>query len=88
MRSVLNTLPANKSGALQTIQFASTQPPGVLITYGASVATVDSITFLAQVELIKSCDALKSNSIIIGRSLRKNVPTSTSSLVEISSMVV
>jgi hypothetical protein len=40
------------------------------------------------VELIKSCDALESNRIIIGRSLRKNVPASTSSLVETSSTVV
>jgi hypothetical protein len=43
---------------------------------------------LAHVELMKSCDAPESNSMIIGRSLRKNVPTSSSSLVGISSMVV
>jgi hypothetical protein len=40
------------------------------------------------VELIKSCDALESNSIIMGCSLRKNIPASTSSPVKISSTVV
>jgi hypothetical protein len=40
------------------------------------------------VELIKLCDAPELNSIIIGRSLRKNVPGSTSSPLGISSMVV
>jgi hypothetical protein len=67
---------------------ASTQPPGVLITYGAPEATSDNFAFLAQVELIKLCDALESNKIITGCSLRENVPASTSSLVGISSMVV
>jgi hypothetical protein len=62
--------------------------PGVLITYGAPEATSDNFAFLAQVKLMKPCDAPESNRIIIGRSLRKNVPTSTSSPVGISSMVV
>jgi hypothetical protein len=88
MRLVLNIHPDNSSGTFWTIQSASTRPPGVLITYGTPEATSDKFAFLAQVELIKSCDALESNRIIIGRSLRKNVPASTSSLVETSSMVV
>jgi hypothetical protein len=49
---------------------------------------MDSIASLAQVELVKSYDAPKSNSTIIGRSLRRNVPSSTSSPVGISSVVV
>jgi hypothetical protein len=80
--------PASSSGTLQTIRSASTWPPGVLITYGASIATIDSIAFLAHVELIKSCDALESNSMIIGRPLSMNIPASTSSLVGILSTVV
>jgi hypothetical protein len=43
---------------------------------------------LAQIELIKLCDALESNSITIGCPLRKNVPASTSSQVGIFSTVV
>jgi hypothetical protein len=37
---------------------STSRPPGVLITYGAHVATSDNFAFLAEVELIKSCDAL------------------------------
>jgi hypothetical protein len=65
-----------------------TQPLGVLITYGAPKATSDNLAFLAHVALIKSCDAPESNNIMIGRSLRKNVPVSTSSPMGISSTVV
>jgi hypothetical protein len=43
---------------------------------------------LAHVELIKLCDAPESSNMTIGRSLRKNVPASTSSPVEISSTVM
>jgi hypothetical protein len=53
MRSVSNTHPAKSSGTLQTIRSASTQPPGVLITYGIPEATSDNLPFLAHVELIK-----------------------------------
>jgi hypothetical protein len=88
MRSVLNTLLTNSSGAVWTIQSALTRSPGVLITYGAYVATIDSIVFLAHVELIKSYDAPELNSMIIGCSLRVNVPASTFVPVGISSMVV
>jgi hypothetical protein len=42
----------------------------------------------AHAELIKSCDALESNNIMMGHSLRKIVPASTSSPVGISSTVV
>jgi hypothetical protein len=66
----------------------STRPLGVLITYGAPEVTSDNSAVLAHVALIKSCDAPESNNIMIGRSLRKNVPASTSSPVGISSMVV
>jgi hypothetical protein len=50
-----------------------------------SIWTSVNFAFLAHVELIKLCDAPESNNMIIGRSLRKNVPTSTSSSVEICS---
>jgi hypothetical protein len=60
----------------------------LVITYGALEATSDNFAFLAQMELIKLCDAPESNRIITGCSLRKNVPASTSSLVGISSTVV
>jgi hypothetical protein len=60
----------------------------VLITYGVLEATSDNLASLAQMELLKSCDALESNSITIGGPLRKNVPASTSSSVGISSEVV
>jgi hypothetical protein len=56
--------------------------------YGTPEATSDNFAFLAQVELIKLCDDPESNRIIMGCSLRKNVPTSTSSPVGISSTVV
>jgi hypothetical protein len=52
---------------------------GVLIMYGAPEAISVYFAFLAQVALIKSCDAPESNNIVMGRSLRKNVPASTSS---------
>jgi hypothetical protein len=55
--------------------------------YGAPDATSDNFAFLAQVKLMKSCDAPESNRIIIGRLLRKNVLASTSPM-GISSMVV
>jgi hypothetical protein len=74
--------------ALWTSQSKSTRPLGVLITYGVPEATSDNLAFLAQMELIKSCDALESNSTTIGHPLRKNVPASTSSPVGISSTVV
>jgi hypothetical protein len=61
---------------------------GVLITYGIPDATSVNLAFLAHVELIKSCDALESKNMIIGRSLRKIVPFKISSLVGISSTVV
>jgi hypothetical protein len=67
---------------------ASTRPSAILIMYGAPEATSDNIAFLAHVELIKSCDAPELNNIMIGHLLRKNVPTSTSSSMGISSMVV
>jgi hypothetical protein len=57
------------------------------MTYGTPKATSDNFGFLEQVELIKSCDAPESNRIIMGYSLRKNVPASTSP-VGISSTVV
>jgi hypothetical protein len=88
MRLVLNILPDNSSGTFWTIRSASTQPPGALITYGAPETTSDNFAFLAQVELIKSCDALESNRIITGYALTKNVPASTFSPVGISSTVV
>jgi hypothetical protein len=43
--------------------------------YGTPEATSHNFAFLAHVELIKSCDAPESNNMIIGHSLRKNVPT-------------
>jgi hypothetical protein len=43
--------------------------------YGAPEATSDNFAFLAQVKLMKSCDALESNRITIGCLLRKNMPT-------------
>jgi hypothetical protein len=88
MRSVSNIRLIKLSGTFQTIRSVSTRPLSVLITYDASDATRVNLAFLAQVELIKSCDALESNSMMIGRSLRKNIPTSTSSHVGISSTVV
>jgi hypothetical protein len=88
MRSVSYTRPAKSSGALRTSRSVSTQPPGVLITYDILEATSDNLASLAQMELIMSCDAPESNNITIGHPLRKNVPTSTSSPVGISSMVV
>jgi hypothetical protein len=88
MKYVLNIRLANMSGTLRTIQLASTLPPGVLITYGASVATSHNLAFLAQKELIKSCDAPESKHMIIGRLWRKNVPASTSSPLGISSTEV
>jgi hypothetical protein len=71
--------PGQLKQGLLDYSLASTRPPGVLITYGAPEATSDNFAFLAQVELIKSCDAPESNRIIMGCSLRKNVPASTSS---------
>jgi hypothetical protein len=56
--------------------------------YGAPEDIGDNFAFLAQVKLMKSCDAPESNRIIIKHSLRKNVPASTSSPVGISSTVV
>jgi hypothetical protein len=88
MRLVLNILPDNSSGTFWTIWSTYTRPSEVLITYGTHEATIYNFAFLAQVELIKSCDALESNRIIIGYSLRKNIPASTSSPVGISSTVV
>jgi hypothetical protein len=52
------------------------------------VATSDNFAFSAQVELIKLRDAPELNTIIMGRSLRMNVPANTSSPVVISSKVV
>jgi hypothetical protein len=63
------------------------EPSGLLIMYGAPEATSDNLAFLAQVKLMKLCDAPESNRIVIGCSLRKNIPASTSSLVGISSTV-
>jgi hypothetical protein len=60
----------------------------VLITYGAREAESDSFAFLAHVKLIKSRDAPELNNMIIGRLLRKNIPTSTSSPMGISSTVM
>jgi hypothetical protein len=40
------------------------------------------------VELVKSCDALESNNMMIGYSFKKNMPVSTSSPVGIPSTVV
>jgi hypothetical protein len=88
MRPVSNTRPARSRGALWTSRSASNQPLGVLIMYGVFEATRDNVASLAQMELIKSCDAPESNSITIGRLLRKNVPVSTSSPMAISSTVV
>jgi hypothetical protein len=88
MRSVLNPYLTNSSGTFQTIRSASTWPMGVLIKYGAFVETIDNLAFLAYAELVKSCDAPESNSMIIGCLLRKNVPASTSSPMGISSTVV
>jgi hypothetical protein len=67
---------------------ASIEPPGVLIMYGAPEAISDNLAFLLHVALIKSCDDPKSNNIMIGHSLRKNVSADTSSPVGISSTVV
>jgi hypothetical protein len=72
MRSVSNTHPNKSSGTFQTIQFASTRPPGVLITYGALDTISVNLAFLAHVELIKLCDALESNNMMIGHSFKKN----------------
>jgi hypothetical protein len=88
MRSVSNARPDKSSGTFQTIRSASTQPLSVLITYGAPDITSVNLAFLAYVELIKSCDAPKSNNMMIGRSFKKNVPTSTSSPMGIPSTVV
>jgi hypothetical protein len=88
IRLVLNILLDNLRGTFYTIQLASTWPPRVLITYDAPEASSVNFAFLAHVELIKSCDALELNCMTIGHSLRKNIPTSTSSPVEISSTVV
>jgi hypothetical protein len=88
MRSTSIIHPTKSSGALRTSQFASTQPPSVLITYGITDATSVNLAFLAQVEFKKSRDAPESNKMIIGHSLRKNVSAKTSSPVGISSMVV
>jgi hypothetical protein len=57
-----------------TIQSASTQLPGVIIMYGVPVATSVSFAFLAHVELLKSCVAPESNSMIIGHQLRRTYP--------------
>jgi hypothetical protein len=88
MRFVWKIRPTNSSETFYNIRLASTRPPGVLITYGASVATSDNLAFLAQMELIKSCDTPESNSLIIGQLWRKNVLICTSSLVGIPSTVV
>jgi hypothetical protein len=66
MSSVSNTRPAKLSGTFWTIRSASTQPPGVLITYVIPDATSVNLTFLAHVELIKLCDAPESNNMMIG----------------------
>jgi hypothetical protein len=65
MRFVWNIRLTNSSVTFGAIRLASTQPPGVLITYGAPVATSDDLACLAQTGLIKSCDALESKSMII-----------------------
>jgi hypothetical protein len=88
IRLVLNILPNNSSGTFYTIRSASTRPSRVLIMYGAPEATSDNFAFLAHVEPIKSCDATESNNMMIGCSLKKNVPASTSSSMGITSMVV
>jgi hypothetical protein len=87
IRFMLNTLPDHSSGTFWAMQSASTQPLGILITYGAPEATSANFALLAHAKLIKSCHALESNSIMMGHSLKKNVPISTSSPVGISSMV-
>jgi hypothetical protein len=88
IRLVLNNLLNNSSGTFWAIWPASTRLLDVLITYGTPNATSVNISLLAHVELTKLYDALESNNIMMGRSLRKNVPVSTSSPVGISSMVV
>jgi hypothetical protein len=75
MRSHSNTCLAKSSGALWPSRSASTRPQDVLITFGVPKATSDNFAFLAQVELIRSCDAPESNNMMIGRLLGKNVPT-------------
>jgi hypothetical protein len=47
-------------------------------------ATSINIAISAHVELMKSCEALESNNIMVGCSLRKNVPARTSSPMGIS----
>jgi hypothetical protein len=88
MRSVSKTHLDKSSGTFRAIRSASTQPPGVLVTYGAPDAISVNFAFLAHVELIKSCDVLESNNMMIGRSFKKNVPANTSSPVGIPSTVV
>jgi hypothetical protein len=80
----LGQLKRNLLGYLVGIHSTS----GVLIMYGAPEAISDNFAFLAQVKLIKSCDAPESNRIIIGYLFRKNVPASPSSPMGISSTVV
>jgi hypothetical protein len=58
------------------------------MTYGTPEATSANFALLAHAKLIKLCDAPASNNIMMEHLLRKNEPTSTSSLVGISSTVV
>jgi hypothetical protein len=88
IRLVLNTLPDNSSVTFWAIRSVPTQPPGVLITYGVPNDTSVNFALLAHAELTKSCEALESNNIMMGCSLRKNVLIITSSPVGISSTVV
>jgi hypothetical protein len=87
IRLLLNTLPDYSSGTFWAIRSTSTRPLVVIITYGTPNDTSVNFALSAHEELIKSCDALESNNIMMGHSLRKNVPTSTSSPVGISSTV-
>jgi hypothetical protein len=67
---------------IKAMRSTSTQALGE-ITYGTPEATSDNLAFFTHVMLIKSCDAPESNNIMMGHSLRKNVPASTSSPVGI-----
>jgi hypothetical protein len=80
--------PTISLGLTAAIRSVPTQPLSVLITYGAPDATSVNFALLAHAELTKSCEAPESNNIMMGCSLRKNIPVRTSSPMGISSTVV
>jgi hypothetical protein len=83
-----NTRPRNSSLILWTIRSTTTRPPGVIIKYDTLVAQSENLAFRAQAKLIKSCDTLEVNKMMMGCSNRKNIPESTSSLAGISVTMV